>query len=61
METNGRQRLNPRRSNGEKELHDLTGKSLLLTKDPAFHPAAQGLEWRIQKTFSNSSHALPTQ
>jgi putative restriction endonuclease len=32
-------RLDPRRRNGEKEFHELAGKSILLPKDPAFHPA----------------------
>ncbi len=41
--------LDPRRSNGEKELHELAGKSVLLPKDPAFHPMAEGLEWRLRK------------
>lgn len=35
--------LQPRRSNGEKELAELAGKSLLLPKDPAFHPDQEGL------------------
>jgi putative restriction endonuclease len=30
--------LDPRRSNGEKELVELSGKSLLLPQDEAFHP-----------------------
>lgn len=38
--------LDPRRSNGEKELVALSGQSVLLPKDPAFHPIAEGLEWR---------------
>jgi putative restriction endonuclease len=38
--------LDPRRSNGEKELLDLSGKSLLLPQDEAFHPDADGLKWR---------------
>lgn len=42
-------RLDPRRSNGEKELHDLVGKSVLLPKDPAFHPEERGLQWRLGK------------
>jgi len=41
--------IDPRRSNGEKELADLAGKSILLPKDPAFHPTAEGLEWRLAK------------
>ena len=41
--------LDPRRSNGEKELIELSGKSLLLPKDPAFHPDAYGLEWRCER------------
>ena len=38
--------VDPRRSNGEKELMELDGKSILLPKDPAFHPDAEGLRWR---------------
>ena len=38
--------IDSRRSNGEKELYELAGKSLLLPKDPAFHPDQNGLEWR---------------
>lgn len=38
--------IEPRRSNGEKELAELSGKSLLLPKDPAFHPDEEGLRWR---------------
>jgi putative restriction endonuclease len=38
--------IDPRRSNGEKELAELSGKSLLLPKDRAFHPDVEGLEWR---------------
>ena len=41
--------IDPRRSNGEKELHELAGKSLLLPKDPAFHPDEKGLRWRCEK------------
>ncbi len=41
--------LDPRRSNGEKELIELAGKSLLLPKDPAFHPDRNGLEWRRER------------
>ena len=38
--------LDPRRSNGEKELIKRSGKSLLLPQDEAFHPDAEGLKWR---------------
>jgi len=38
--------IDPRRSNGEKELAEIAGKSVLLPKDPAFHPEKEGLEWR---------------
>ena len=38
--------LDPRRSTGEKDLLDLAGKSVLLPKDPAFHPDRKALEWR---------------
>lgn len=41
--------LDPRRSNGEKELLELAGKSLLLPKDEAFHPDAEGLSWRFSR------------
>jgi putative restriction endonuclease len=39
--------IDPRRSNGEKELHELAGTSLLLPKDRAFHPDEEGLAWRL--------------
>jgi putative restriction endonuclease len=41
--------IDPRRSNGERELAGLSGKSLLLPKDQAFHPDAEGLEWRFKQ------------
>jgi putative restriction endonuclease len=41
--------IDPRRSNGEKEIAEIAGKSVLLPKDPAFHPEAEGLKWRIEK------------
>lgn len=41
--------IDPRRSNGEKELADLTGKSMLLPKDQAFHPDREGLRWRCER------------
>ena len=41
--------VDARRSNGEKELSELSGRKLLLPKDPAFHPDAKGLEWRVRK------------
>jgi putative restriction endonuclease len=41
--------LDPRRSNGEKELIELSGKSLLLPQDAAFHPDATGLQWRCER------------
>lgn len=44
--------LDPRRSNGEKELLDLSGKSLLLPQDEAFHPDGNGLEWRLSKLIA---------
>ncbi|MFP4157033.1 MAG: HNH endonuclease [Opitutales bacterium] len=40
--------IDPRRSNGEKELSELAGKTLLLPKDRAFYPDAVGLEWRTR-------------
>lgn len=44
--------LDPRRSSGEKELIALSGKSLLLPQDEAFHPAPEGLEWRSQQLIA---------
>lgn len=44
--------IDPRRSNGEKELADLAGKSLLLPKDPAFHPDEAALGWRLEKLIA---------
>jgi len=44
--------LDPRRSNGEKELIALSGKSLLLPKDVAFHPDAEGLKWRCERLIA---------
>lgn len=44
--------LDPRRSNGEKELIELSGKSLLLPQDEAFHPDGNGLEWRLSKLIA---------
>ena len=41
--------LDPRRSNGEKELIELSGKTVLLPKDSAFHPEEAGLRWRLQR------------
>ena len=44
--------LDPRRSNGEKELIELSGKSLLLPQDEAFHPDAEGLKWRCEQLIA---------
>lgn len=41
--------LDERRSNGEDALIKLEGKTLLLPKDPAFHPDHEGLAWRIER------------
>jgi len=41
--------IDPRRSTGEENLADLAGKSILLPKDPAFHPNPDGLEWRLSR------------
>jgi putative restriction endonuclease len=41
--------LDPRRSTGEKEIIELSGKSLLLPKDPAFHPDEGGLKCRCER------------
>jgi hypothetical protein len=39
----------PRRSNGERELAELSGKFLLLPQDEAFHTYAEGLSWRRER------------
>ncbi len=44
--------IDPRRSNGEKELADLAGKTILLPKDPAYHPDAEGLGWRREQLIA---------
>lgn len=44
--------IDPRRSNGEKDLSDLSGKTLLLPKDEAFHPDAEGLAWRCKQLIA---------
>ena len=44
--------LDPRRSTGEAELLSLSGKSLLLPQDEAFHPAAEGLKWRCEQLIA---------
>ena len=41
--------VDPRRSNGEEELKELSGNSVLLPQDPAFHPDATGLQWRLER------------
>ena len=48
------QLIDPRRSNGERELADLAEKSVLLPKDPAFHPDAEGLRWRYGQLLAAS-------
>jgi len=45
--------LDPRRSNGEKELVELAGKSLLLPKNEAFHPDAMGLRRRCDQLIAS--------
>ncbi|MES2921910.1 MAG: hypothetical protein V4819_10195 [Verrucomicrobiota bacterium] len=42
----------PRRSNGEKELLKLSGQSLLLPQDEAFHPDSKGLSWRLERLIA---------
>lgn len=44
--------LDPRRSTGEAELLGLSGKSLLLPQDEAFHPDAEGLGWRLKQLIT---------
>jgi len=42
----------PGRSNGEKELLEPAGQSLLLPKDEAFHPDADGLKLRCGRLIA---------
>jgi putative restriction endonuclease len=44
--------LDPRRSNGEKELIALSGQALLLPQDEAFHPDVDGLRWRCERLIA---------
>lgn len=44
--------LDPRRSIGERELLELARKSVLVPKDPAFHPDRNALEWRCQRLIA---------
>ncbi len=44
--------IDPRRSTGERELHELAGQALLLPKDPAFHPEEDGLRWRHSRLIA---------
>ena len=44
--------LDPRRSNGEKELIALSGQSLLLPLDEAFHPDDMGLRYQMGKLIA---------
>jgi putative restriction endonuclease len=44
--------LDPRRSNGEKELMVLSGQAVLLPQDQAFHPDAAGLKWRYEQLIA---------
>ena len=44
--------VDPRRSNGEKELFELSGKSVLLPKDEAFYPDIAGLRWRCERLMA---------
>lgn len=44
--------LDPRRSNGERELFALSGQGLLLPQDQAFHPTTEGLKWRHEQLIA---------
>ncbi|HQW28828.1 MAG: HNH endonuclease [Verrucomicrobiales bacterium] len=46
--------LDERRSNGERDLFQLSGKSVLLPKNPAFHPDSKGLNWRLERLLELS-------
>jgi len=39
--------LDSRRSNGEAELRDLLGRSVLLPREVAYYPAEEALRWRV--------------
>lgn len=39
--------IDSRRSNGEKDIAELAGSSVLLPQDPAFFPDEDGLAWRL--------------
>ena len=41
--------LERRRSNGESDLAELSGKRLLLPKEEAFYPDKEGLKWRCER------------
>lgn len=41
--------IDPRRSNGEKELHELKERPVLLPQDEAYRPGSIELEWRMDK------------
>jgi putative restriction endonuclease len=44
--------IDPRRSNGERELYELAGKSVILPKDYAFHPRVDALQWRSERLMA---------
>ena len=44
--------LDPRRSTGERDLIELSGRSLLLPKDQAFHPDEDALKWRCEQLIA---------
>ena len=44
--------IDPRRSNGEKELLTLSGQKLLLPQDEAFYPDVEGLKWRCEQLIA---------
>ncbi|MHB8877793.1 MAG: HNH endonuclease [Myxococcaceae bacterium] len=41
--------LDGRRSSGERALLKLSKKDVILPRDPAFRPAAEGLRWRLER------------
>jgi hypothetical protein len=44
--------LDPRRSNGEKELLERSGKYSRLPQDEAFHPDAEGVKWKCDQLIA---------
>lgn len=44
--------IDTRRSNGEQELSELAGETLLLPKAPAFYPDREAHAWRVRNLIA---------